>query len=197
MSAANTVFQRLKQQVETVRKAAGRELSAGNADSAAALLRSCVVLAVAALDAFMHEQGTRILEQHAKLGATEAKTVIGYLGKVTEADVTGKSAAAAERYIRYRLSYKTLVAPDKIDQLLVASGLDADDTWLHVAIALGSRPERLRMQVQLLFDRRNQIAHEGDWDYVGLCLRAIEPAHADECLSCIDGLVTQMDAHVP
>ncbi|MGY2084313.1 hypothetical protein [Blastococcus sp. SYSU DS0539] len=120
--------------------------------------------------------------------------MLGYLGKLTPSQVAGPSAA---QYIRYRLSYKTLVSPDKIDDLFVAIGQDADDLWLQAAMSMGSRPERLKTQTQLQVDRRNQIAHEGDWDSVVLDFRALENPHLDDCVNHLNGLVHSWDRLLP
>lgn len=189
-SAAFLVFDRLEQQILAIREAVAREVAAGNPHVAPALLRSCVVLAVAAFDTYMHEQGVRLLGARTAVGQVEATDVARYLGRVTLADITGVSA---QGYIRYGLSYKTLTQPDKVDALLTAAGLSPQDVWLRSAMGLGSRPERLRLQTQLQCDRRNQIAHEGDWDHVSLDFRPLEEAHVNDCLSSIRGLVTQFD----
>ncbi|HEX9991950.1 MAG TPA: hypothetical protein VGB14_03390 [Acidimicrobiales bacterium] len=96
--------------------------------------------------------------------------------------------------IRYRLSYRTLVAPERVDELLVASGLDPAQVWLKSAMGLGSRPDRIKTQLQLQYDRRNQIAHEGDWDAASLEFRKVHLGHVGDCLDFIKGLVMQFDS---
>jgi hypothetical protein len=189
-SGALDIFERLMGQVNEVRDAAARDFRAGFTASAPVLLRSALVLTVAAFDTYIHEQGVRLLQTHAQVGAAEAQAVVAFLGAVSAGDVTG---ASAEGLIRYRLSYKTLVAPDKVDQLFNAAGRNAQDVWLQAAIALGSRPDRLRLQAQLQYDRRNQIAHEGDWDFVALDFRPLEDAHVNDCVTWLTGLVRNFD----
>jgi hypothetical protein len=193
-SSAYTVFQRLIGQVDDIRDAAAREAAAGFAQSAPVLLRSGLVLTVAAFDTYVHEQGVKLLKQRARVGATEAQAVVQYLGRLSLSDLTGPNA---EGYIRYRLSYRTLVAPDKVSELFAAAGLNADDLWLGAAIALGSRPDRLKLHTQLQYERRNQIAHEGDWDFVALAFRPLEDAHLDDCVRCLCGLVHAWDQLLP
>jgi hypothetical protein len=190
-SPAFDIFQRLMGQVQQVREAAARDVLAGHTASGPVLLRSALVLTVAAFDTYIHEQGVRLLQAHSQIGTAEAKAVAAFLGGLSTGDVTGTSA---EGLIRYRLSYKTLVSPDKVDQLLAAVGLKAEDVWLRAAIALGSRPDRLRLQTQLQYDRRNQIAHEGDWDFVALDFRSLEDAHVNDCVNGLAGLVGVLDS---
>jgi hypothetical protein len=192
-SPALPVFTRLQDQITTIQRVAERETAAGHG-SEAALYRSCIVLMVAAFDTYMHEQGVRILRMFAGTGAAAAAQVISYLGAITP---THLSTPHAEGLIRLRLSYKTLVAPDKIDELLAAGDVDADDAWLRASIALGQRPDRLRRQVQLQYDRRNQIAHEGDWDPAALDIRPIQRTHVDDCAKCLGDLVQQFDVILP
>ena len=191
-SAALVVFERLMEQVSAVRAAAGREAAGGHHGTGPVLLRSAVVLSVAAFDTYVHERGVELLKDRAASGATEASDVARFLGGgTTAADITGGSA---ELFIRYRLSYRTLVSPLKVDEVIAASGRDAERVWLEVALALGSRPDRLRALVQLQYDRRNQIAHEGDWDSVALDFRPLEEVHLDDCVRCLEGLAQHLDA---
>jgi hypothetical protein len=149
---------------------------------------------VAAFDTYIHDQSVRLLHAQAAKGSQEAAAVAKYLGRLKSSDVTGQQA---QGLIRYRLSYRTLVAPSKVDEVLQAAGVDADDIWLKAAMAIGSRPDRMQMQLQLQYDRRNQIAHEGDWDTVAVDFRYIDDAHVTDCSKCIRDIVTQFDALLP
>lgn len=191
MSAALLLFERLCTQVEAVRDAAAHEHANGNDETAAIMRRACIVLTVAALDAYMHERGVEMLANHARNGPNQAAVVATYLGKLRAADVTGPSA---EGLIRYRLSYQTLTGPEKIDKLLENCGQDCEQVWLNVAMAAGTRPDRMRRQTELQTDRRNQIAHEADWDPAALDFRHIDDAHVADCLTHVKAVATNIDA---
>ncbi|HEU4976726.1 MAG TPA: hypothetical protein VFT50_16655 [Baekduia sp.] len=150
------------------------------------------MLVIASLDTYMHERGVELLDAHAQKGNPEAAATASYLG-ATAGRVVGPSAKAT---IRYKLSYKTLASPRSIDQLLTAVGLVATDVWEEMAIAAGSRPDRLRNQIGLHYDRRNQIAHEGDWDHVALDFRPLEDANVADCLAHVRALVNAFDSVV-
>ena len=61
----------------------------------------------------------------------------------------------------------------------------------------GRKPARLRTLAQLQFDRRNQIAHEGDWDAIAVDFRACLDAHVNDCIGNLDGIVSQLEALIP
>lgn len=193
-SAAFQVFSRLQGHVQELRATAARELDAGHDESAKACLRSGIVLAVASLDTYFHEQGVRLLHECASQGASQAQAVVDYARSLSVSDVQGNQALGL---LRLRLSYKTLVSPEKIDELLSVCGLDADDIWLRATAAVSSRPDRARRLVQLQIDRRNQIAHEGDWDPSILDFRDVSDAHLNDCMVCIAPLVQEFDSLIP
>jgi hypothetical protein len=191
-SSAYAVFERLCEQIEKMREVAAAQEAEGNLDVASLMRRACIVLTVAALDSYMHERGVELLVARAKEGAQASTQAAAYLG-LTASQVT---STEAEGYVRYRLSYKTLAAPSKVDDLLTATGRTPADIWLDVAIKAGSRPERIRRQTELQYDRRNQIAHEADWDPVGLEFRLVNDTHVGDCVDHVRSLVEQMDTRL-
>jgi hypothetical protein len=107
-SLALDIFNRLISQVDEVEAAAARAETDGFAATAPILRRSGLVLAVASIDTYFHEQATRLLTAAALRSAAEASVVANYAQNVSASDVSG---AAGESHIRMRLSYKTLVSP--------------------------------------------------------------------------------------
>jgi hypothetical protein len=192
-SPALAVFERLLEQVRNVEAAAYRAADSGHLESVPTLLRSAYVLTVAAFDTYAHERGIELLVREAAASGDSADRVGRFLSRRVDF-VCGEHAAA---HIRLALSYKTLVSPDSLDKLLLAIGLDAEEVWLSCAIALGSRPDRLRLQLQLIYDRRNQIAHEGDWDVVQIEFRPMEYAHLNDCIDHVEKVVRSLDTVLP
>ena len=190
-SLALDIFRRLIEQVEEVETFAARAETQGYQSAAPILRRSAFVLAVAGIDTYFHEQAARLLATAAKVNTAAAATVANYLGRVTSADVSGSTG---ESHIRLSLSYKTLVGPSSIDAMLAAATLDPSVVWRDVAFRQGTRPDRLRLQLQLLYDRRNQIAHEGDWDFVQLDFRIVAQVHLADCVRYGTELAQAMDA---
>jgi hypothetical protein len=189
-SLALDIFNRLISQVDEVEAAAARAETGGFAATAPILRRSGFVLAVASIDTYFHEQAAKLLAAAARRSAAEAVIVANYAQNVSATDVSG---AAGESHIRMRLSYKTLVSPRSIDAAMTAAGIDMSIVWRDTAFALGTRPDRLRLQLDLFYDRRNQIAHEGDWDLVQLDFRNMERAHLTDCTRYASTLTRSMD----
>lgn len=192
-SLALDIFDRLIGQVDQVEAVARQADSEPTSQVAPILRRSAFVLAVASIDTFFHEHAAALLYSAAQRSAGEAGAVANYCRNVSASDVAGP---AGESHIRVRLSYKTLVAPRSIDAALTAAGLDADEVWRDVAFGMASRPDRLRLQLELSYDRRNQIAHEGDWDLVQLEFRPMAEAHLADCTTFLRALASEMDVHL-
>lgn len=188
-SFALEVFRRLLEQVELVEAAAVRAEQEGF-DSAPVLRRSGYVLAVAGIDTYFHEQAARLLTAEAAVGAISAGRVANYLQSVKASDVAGRFGAS---FVRLRLSYKTLVGPRAVDAMLLACGRDPEAVWRDVAFRSRTRPDRLKLQLQLFYDRRNEIAHEGDWDSVQLDFRVMEQVHLADCVRFITSVAEDMD----
>lgn len=184
------ILRRCLEQVDEIEQAASRAEADGFSHAAPILRRSAYVLAVAALDSYFHERGAEILRNYALRGTPEASTVANYVQSASATDVGGPQG---ESYIRLRLSFKTLVAPAAIDKLLDTCGIDAENAWLQAAFALSTRPDRLRRLQELVYDRRNLIAHEADWDMVLLDFRAMEQAHLQDCRDHVEQIATAMD----
>jgi hypothetical protein len=189
-SFALDIFHRCLEQVDEVESAARRAEAEGPVGLAPILRRSAYVLAVAALDSYFHERGILLLRDRALASVSAAGDVANFVQSVSALDVSGPNG---ESYIRLRLSFRTLVAPASIDRLLAACALDPDDHWLRTAFTLGTRPDRLRRLLELVYDRRNLIAHEGDWDMIDLDFRPMEQAHLADCVTAVRNIAETMD----
>jgi hypothetical protein len=189
-SLARDIFDRLLEQIGEVVEAADSAEAGGSPSVASAVRRSGYVLTVAALDSYFHERGIQLLVGRARSGTGRAQAVANYLQSVSGSELQGQYG---ESHIRLRLSFKTLASPNAIDGLLSAAGLDATAKWLSVSFALNSRPDRVRRLLDLLYDRRNQIAHEADWDVGRLDFRPMAQAHLSDCLVHVRDIVHRFD----
>jgi hypothetical protein len=192
-SLALNIFHRLLDQVAEIEAVAAQMEQVPGDTSAPILRRSGYVLAVAALDSYFHERGIELLAAHAKNGPTEAASVANYVKNVSAVDVAGPHG---ESHIRLRLSFKTLASPSSIDNLLTTLGRDSDAIWLSVAFAMNNRPDRIRRLLDLIYDRRNQIAHEADWDVARLDFRPMERANLSDCADHIRTVVEAFDSAI-
>lgn len=193
VSIALELFERLIHQVDQVEDMAQEADRSGKTGQSQIMRRSAFVLAVASIDTYFHEQAAALLYRAARRSVAEAGVVANYCRSVSASDVSGSAGAS---FIRMRLSYRTLVSPRNISAALAAGGVDEIAIWQHTAFALSTRPDRLHLQLDLLYDRRNQIAHEGDWDAVQFGFRPMERAHLIDCTQFLKNLAHAMDSHL-
>ena len=130
------------------------------------MLRAALVLAVSALDYYIHEV-VRIgmLEIHCGQ-RLEPPAFSGFqisLGNARAGINAGQNIDSwLEDEIRQRHSYKSFQKPDNIAE---AVRLICDKKlWEEVSMNMGSPAKDIKQQLSLIIDRRNKIAHEADID---------------------------------
>ena len=130
------------------------------------MLRAALVLAVSALDYYIHEV-VRIgmLEIH-RGQRPEPPAFSRFqisLGNARAGINAGQNIDSwLEDEIRQRHSYKSFQQPDSIAE---AIRLICDKKlWEEVSINMGSPAQDIKEQLRLIVDRRNKIAHEADID---------------------------------
>lgn len=129
------------------------------------LLRAQIVLAVSALDFYIHEITLLgMLETYNEL----RETTQSYSNiKVPVAFITKSSAippviglAEFEMFIREKHGYLSFQQPDKIaDAIRHFSNVKL---WREVSEVLHEREQEVKETLRLIVDRRNKIAHEAD-----------------------------------
>jgi hypothetical protein len=133
------------------------------------MLRAALVLAVSALDYYIHEV-VRIgmLEIHRGL-RPEPPAFSGFeisLGSARAGINAGQNIDSwLEDEIRQRLSYKSFQKPDNIVKAVLL--ISNKKLWKEVSINMGrlaKDAEDIKNQLSLIVDRRNKIAHEADID---------------------------------
>lgn len=129
------------------------------------LLRAQIVMAVSALDHYVHEvTGLGMLEVFAgsrrqtpgfqRFQVSMDAAMVGLAG--------GSGAAWFEAEIRERHSYLAFQYPDKIaDAVRLFS---TRKLWPSVALKLGLPTQEVKERLRLIIERRNKIAHEADLD---------------------------------
>ena len=127
------------------------------------ILRSEFVLAVSALDYFVHEV--------ARLGMIEAyrgerEKTRGFLQfQISmESALSGIAESPSEEWlddeIKFRNGHRAFQNPDRIAEAL---RLVSDvPIWREVAGRMGMSPQEARERLSVIVDRRNRIAHEAD-----------------------------------
>lgn len=130
------------------------------------ILRSQIVLAVSALDYFVHELAVLgMLEVFDGIRApTDAYEKFQIPVKYFAGPGTGRflNRSSLEAAIRERHSFLSFQRPDKIaDAVRLFSPIRL---WDDVSKGLNETPEDLKRNLNLIVDRRNKIAHESDAD---------------------------------
>lgn len=129
------------------------------------MLRVVVVLAVSALDRFIHE----VVE--AGMGEIWAKTRAPTPSfnrfsvplDAVDALVGGMGSTSwLTSLVRERHGYASFQQPERIQQAL--SLFTAEDVWQPIGIKLATTSDDVKRRLKLLVDRRNKIAHEADID---------------------------------
>ena len=127
------------------------------------ILRSELVLAVSALDQFVHEV-TRLGMLEAYNGErTRTASFLSFqvpLSGVLEAVTDNRSDMWLDEQIRIRNGYRSFQSPDHIaDAIRLVSDISL---WNEVGARLGASSSEVREKLNSIVVRRNQIAHEAD-----------------------------------
>ncbi len=128
------------------------------------MLRAALVLAVSALDYYVHEVvRLGMLEIHQGLrpqppGFSRFQISLGTAreGLKNPPDF----ASYLEDEIRQRHSYKSFQQPDSIADAIKL--ISDKKLWLEVASIMGRKDKDIKNELKVIIDRRNKIAHEAD-----------------------------------
>jgi len=128
------------------------------------LLRAALVLAVSALDHFIHEVSRAgMLEIAAgKRSPTDAYYRFQVSMRGVAAAQQSDGLAWLDQEIRDRHGWLSFQDPNKLADAL--RNVTAKDIWRELAAKLGMAPDEAKSRLRLIVDRRNKIAHEADMD---------------------------------
>ena len=129
------------------------------------ILRAQIVLAVSALDHYIHEL-TRLGMLEIFDGVRPTTSAFGRFQITIDAAMAGLSGNSGnnwfESVIREKHGFLAFQTPDKVsDAIRLFSNCDL---WTEVSMKLGSSPQDVKTQLRLIVERRNKIAHEADLD---------------------------------
>lgn len=164
------ILQQFRENIERVRALGGLyDVLSQQATSAldlTDLLRSQIVMAVSALDHYVHEI-TRVGMLEVYSGKRPQTPAFLRFQVTMEATLQGIVAGQGndgwlDEEIRKKHGYLAFQHPDRIaDAIRLFSSCTL---WISVASELNSEVENVKTELQLIVDRRNQIAHEADLD---------------------------------
>jgi uncharacterized protein YutE (UPF0331/DUF86 family) len=136
------------------------------------LRRSALVMAVTAIDSYMHWLVYRRISEVRQLRDLPkqlARLDIAFADFASLADAT-IDARQAQRDIRpwvhvknvvqKRLQRETFQSYDQVASAFALAGIDK--AWSSTAVLLGISPEAIKTRLNQLVQRRNQVVHEGD-----------------------------------
>lgn len=129
------------------------------------LLRTQIVLAVSALDHYIHEL-TRLGMLEVFNGIRPPTNAFGRFQVSVEAVMMGISGSHGtswfENEVREKHGFLAFQHPDKVaDAIRLFSTCEL---WPQVSTRLGVPNQDLKNRLKLIVDRRNKIAHEADLD---------------------------------
>lgn len=136
------------------------------------LRRSALVMAVAALDSYMHWLVYRRLSDVRKEGDLPkplAKLDMPFLDMASLADAAIEARrqkanirpwVQVKNAIQKRLSRETFQSYEQVHRAFALAGIDK--SWSRIANKLGSSTKDIEARLDYLVYRRNQIVHEGD-----------------------------------
>lgn len=132
------------------------------------LLRAELVLAVGALDCYVHDLVRIGMAGFFKAGRGESNAYqnfsvsLDFVKKLLLVSSGTEKLSLFEQEIRRLHGYKTFQTADNISQALSFIGIKA--IWDKVGAILAMNSSDVRTQLDLVVDRRNGIVHESDVD---------------------------------
>lgn len=138
------------------------------------LRRLSVVMAVAALDAYMHRVIVGRVYEHAVLPGKLANLTFPFAFALEQADDVAQAARAdpynnrprvgLKRALRDRLLRETYQRYEDVSAALGMAGLGGNWEKIGQRLATPLTPNEIRERLNGIVDRRNQIVHEGDYE---------------------------------
>ncbi len=140
-------------------------------EQAGDILRAEVVLAVSALDCFIHDLVKQGMVETYQGIRTPSKQFEGYqipvkfLKLIENTDNVEEKSAYLENAIKEINSKDSYQSPKNIDYIL--QYINITKIWQKVSDLMEIKAEDIRNELSLIIDRRNKIAHEADYDTLG------------------------------
>lgn len=168
------------------------------------LRRMSVVMALAALDAFMHRLVVSSAYEHKAMPGGLAALTVTFDDLITQADAgvdarkadkNARPRVAAKRILRDRLLRETFQRYEDVARALSMAGKPKQ--WQNIAAKIPGSPtkEAVRDRLNTIVDRRNAIVHEGDYERLERPQTAkLVPITAGEARTDVDFLADVIDA---
>lgn len=162
------------------------------------LLRMEIVMAVSALDQYIHqvvvEKATDTLRNGRKIPANFSKLLLSYdsLDNILKSGNISDVIVFVERDLRLKLSWRSFQQPDKISEAL--KYISDYNVWAEISTRMSKEVSAVKQQLELIVKRRDCIAHEADYDYINYCQYPISDIMCSTAVNFIIELVFIIDA---
>jgi hypothetical protein len=160
------------------------------------ILRAQYVMLVSALDHFIHEivrLGMIEIYNQKRKDTKQFKEFIFSLDKQVlfkKAIIEEKNNQWLDYQIRRINGFKSFQEANKIEEAI--NLILKENIWYEVAKKLPQTETEIRMRLNLIIDRRNQIAHEADIQFEDKELRPIHSEDIHDSISFIEVLVDKI-----
>jgi len=168
--------------------------------------RFSVVLAVAALDTYMHRLIMDRAFSHSKLPGRLAETAIPFDRLLAETDASAKAARSkpfnsrpttrTRTVLRDQLLKKTFQSPAEVDEALGMAGLSGN--WKSIGEQMGMTKKQVEHRLSQIVRRRNWIVHEGDYERLdrprGPNMNSLSQAEAGDDIDFLARLTAAIDS---
>lgn len=162
------------------------------------LLRAEIVLVVSALDCYVHDVVRQGMVKTLSLTSGESNAYLAFgvsmhfVKRLLRATESGERANLLDHEVRRLHGFKTFQTSDNISKALSLVGIT--DIWSKVGVLLGIPAIDVKTRLNLIIDRRNKIAHEGDIDHsMGLTIKyPIDFPTIQKVVTFLESLVKNM-----
>lgn len=156
--------------------------------------RASVVLAVSALDSYVHNLCVEAIVQ-SYLGNRARNSCYGEAQvRLTSAEVGVNSGSASwlQGELRAQFGRDTYQRAEDVAKALRFVD-DRPKKWVRIAGRLGDTPESVKLRLNSVVDRRNMIVHEADIDPAWGCVRPLKAGDAEVATEYVFRLVKAVE----
>ena len=158
------------------------------------LLRSALVLTVSALDQYVHEVTVvgMIACWRGEKALTDAFRRFSYPTQVIQEYTSSSNLTRIELSVREQHGYLAFQQPDAIADALRL--ITDTKIWPTIAVSMQKDVKALKIELKLIVERRNKIAHEADLDpsYPGQ-MWPIDKSLVEGAIELIQGVVIEIE----
>lgn len=165
------------------------------------LLRAIIVLAVSALDNYLHDfYRTEIVEGFLGTGNfnvkfEKIKVSIKILRELDSAFSEAEKRNFLNTEIRTMQKTESFQSPKSIEGIF--STINVKNIWTKLEVQIGITAKNIRDELGLIIERRNKISHESDWDFFNQKKNPVERSEVEYVVDFIKRFVNGVEAVAP